>query len=113
MVDGRDLRDILRDVSGAVVLGIDGESLDSLDFGVPDSPTLLVAPIADALKTVSEDGFVTGSVDREDMWGVVGYHLDEETSHRLAEENVEISEIHRAVVDMGLIWRASPIDDLA
>ena len=106
------IRDLLREVSGAVAFGIDGESLDFLELGVPTTPTLLVAPIADALKTVS-DGLVTGSLDRGNMWRVVGYHLDEKTSHRLAERNIEMSQIHQEVVDMGLAWQASEIGDLA
>lgn len=113
MADDSGLRDLLSEASGAVVFGVDGENLDFLDLGVPSSPTLLVVPIADALKTLSEDGFVTGSLDRGDMWRVVGYHLDEKTSHRLAQEHIDISQIHQEVVHMGLAWQASPIDDLA
>lgn len=113
MAAGPGTRDLLSEASGSVVIGVDGESLDFLDLGVPTSPTLLVAPVTDALKTLSADGFVTGSLDRGDMWRVVGYHLDEETSHRLAARNIELERIHEEVVGMGLVWQASPMDDLA
>lgn len=113
MADDPGLRELLKEASGAAVFGVDGEGLDLPDLGVPSSPTLLVAPIADALKTLSEDGFVTGSLDRGDMWRVVGYHLDEKTSHRLAQENIDISQIHQEVVRLGLAWQVLSVDDLA
>ncbi len=112
MTAGSSIQDLLSETSGAAVFGIDGEDLGFLNLGVPASPTLLVAPITDALKTLSDDGFVTGSLDRGDMWRIVGYHLDEETSHRLASKDIEISQIHEAVLDMGLVWQARPFDDL-
>ena len=105
-------RDLLSEASGAVVFGVHGEYLDSLDLGVPAAPTLLVAPVTDALKTLSDDGFVTSSLDRGNMWEVVGYHLDEETSHRLAARDIEIGQIHREVIAMGLAWQARPVDDI-
>ena len=113
MTAGSSFRGRLREVSGAVAFGVNGEDFGFLDLGVPASPTLLVAPITDALKTLSDDGFVTGSLDRGDMWRVVGYHLDEDTSHRLAARGTGISQIHQEVLDMGLAWRAQPIDDFA
>jgi hypothetical protein len=113
MTAGSGIRDLLSEVSGAVALGVDGEQLDFPDLGVPASPTLLVTSVTDALKTVSDDGLVTGSLDRRDMWRVVGYHLDEKTSHRLAQGNIGIDRIHQGVVEMGLAWQALPIDDLA
>jgi hypothetical protein len=113
MADSSDIRGLLSETSGAVMLGIDGESLDFLELGVPAAPTLLVAPVTDALKTVSDDGIVTGSLDRDDMWRVVAYHLDEKTARQLAEREVGLERIHQEVVDMGLTWQALPIDDLA
>ena len=112
MVAESGIRGLLSKASGAVAFGVDGESLDFLDLGLPASPTLLVAPITDALKTLSDDGFVTGSLDRGDKWRVVGYHLDEKTSHRLAARNVAIDQIHQEVVDMGLAWQARVVSNL-
>lgn len=113
MVASSAIRDLLGRASGAVVFGVDGEDLGFLELGVPATPTLLVAPVTDALKTLSDDGFVRGSLDRADMWRVVGYHLDERTAHRLAEKDTELDRIHQDVLDMGLVWQASPVDHLA
>ena len=113
MVAGSAIRDLLSEVSGAVALGVDGENLAFLDLGVPSSPTLLVAPVTNALKTLSDEGFVTGSLDRGDMWEVVGYHLDETTSHLLAAREIEMEQIHQEVLEVGLTWQARPIDDIS
>ena len=113
MVVSSGIRDLLSEVSGAVAFGVDGEELDFLELDVPASPTLLVAPMTDALKSVSDDGFVTGSLDRGNMWEVVGYHLDEQTSQRLAARNIEIEQIYQEVVEIGLDWQARPINDIS
>lgn len=112
MADGSSIRDRLRDASGAVALGVDGHVIDRPGQPEPALPTLLVAPVTDALKSLSADGFVTGSLDREEAWRVVGYHLDETISHRLAERDIGIDRIHQEVMDMGLAWQARSIDDL-
>lgn len=113
MAAGPSIRDRLSGVSGALVLGVDGEFRDRPGLAGPSSPTLLVAPVTNALKTISADGFVTGSLNREQTWKVLAYHLDEATCHLLAKRDIQIRRIHQDVIDMGLTWQARRIDDIS
>lgn len=89
---------------------IEGEVVEATDTSALSSPTLLVAPVTDALKKISAKGLVEGHLDRDGAWMVVGYYLDDRTSHTLGSESVEVDQIHRRVRELVGEWAAHPAD---
>lgn len=87
-----------------------GDLVDEHDLSGLSSPTLLVVGVTDALKTITDENVVTGSLDRETTWRVVGYGLDVATSRRLAEVRPAVDDIHRVVSAIGATWRARVVD---
>ncbi len=99
--------------SGGLAFTPGGERVDDLDTSALVVPTLLVAPVSDALKEVSSDGLVFGHFDRDSVWRVVAYFLDDRTAHILGSEGVEIAQIHQRVIEVGPGWEARPIEDFS
>lgn len=72
--------------------------------------TLLVSPVTDALKTMSEDGLVVESLDRANVWSVVGYALNRVVLKKLDHVNMSPDQLYEAVVGLRLGWQ---VKDLA
>ena len=82
---------------------MDGEEIQ-VDIGASDAPTLLVASVTDALKTVSGDGFITGSVDRDSAWRILGFCVEPNTAAELGFDVGDADLIYERVVEHGSAW---------
>lgn len=91
---------------------IGGEPLDDVDTSTLNGPTLLVAPVSDALKEVSPEGIVVAHLDRATVWEVVAYYLDPPTCQRLASEKVGVERIHQFIIDEGPGWHSRPVEEV-
>lgn len=76
------------------------------------SPTLLVAPVTDALKAVSSSELVEGSIDRDSTWRVTGFALDASTLAALEVDRVDALDLYSAVTALGLRWDVLPAEDV-
>lgn len=97
--------------SRLVVLG-DGSFVDMdvpADFG---DNTLLVSPVTDALKRVSEHGLVEGSIERDLVVRVEGIVLDAETVEELEGEELELAALIETVLGMGRVLDTRPATGL-
>ena len=95
------LQELLGEDRDWIVVRPTGEPVDTEippDIG---PATLLVSTVTDALKTVSEDGFVDGSLDRESVWKVEAIALNRVVVSRLEGEEMSPLDLYRAV--MGLV----------
>lgn len=79
------------------------------DFG---PAVLLVAPVTDALKKVSPDGLVEGSVDRGSILQVEGIALDAATIAGLDEDELQMAPLICAVIENGVELDARPAASL-
>lgn len=107
-----DLHHRLRESRGGLVFTPHGELVDDVDTSTLTAPTLLVEPVNDALKRLSPDGLVLDHLDRDKVWRVVAYFLDDQTAHTLGTEAVDIAQIHQRVAEIGPGWHARPIADV-
>ena len=112
VTSGSVLHERLRNSRGGLVLTPGGEQVDDVDTSGLRGPTLLVAPVSDAVKMVSDEGIVVAHVDRATVWQVVAYYLDDTTCHMLASEEVDIERIHQFVVDEGPGWQSRPVEEV-
>lgn len=110
MGPGSKLHARMRESEGGLVVTVGGEVVEGADTSALSSPTLLVAPVTDALKKISVRGLVEGHLDRDDAWVVVGYYLDDRTSHILGSEGVRVDQIQRRVNKLVGKWAAHPAD---
>ena len=86
-----------------------GEALDVLvppDFG---PAILLVGPVTDALKTVTPEGLVDQSLDRDEIWAVEGYALTGVVVDRLESSLMTPRELYDAVSDLGFGWQVKTL----
>lgn len=85
-----------------------GEKGEPLGVAVPNTAgpaTLLVTPVTDALKTLSAEGLIDSSVDRDTTWVVVGFALNRVVIRALADEAMTNEELLEAVGEQGLTWQ--------
>lgn len=73
---------------------------------------LLVAPVTDALKTVSAEELVEASLDRDATWAVIGFALSRTVVDALEGESMSSEELYGAVREAGHDWEIHPADDL-
>lgn len=81
---------------------------ESVDMEIPPNigpATLLVSPVTDALKTVSADGFVDGSLDREAVWGIEAFVLNRVVIARLEGDEMSAHDLYGAVMGLRLGWQ--------
>lgn len=89
-----------------VVVDHSGQVLEiSLPKGLAPA-TLLVAPITEALKRVSEEGLVIESIDREQVWAAAAFALSPYVLRRLEGEFTTAQDLYQAVQKAGLVWQA-------
>jgi hypothetical protein len=69
-------------------------------------PTLMVGPVTDAMKLVSADR-VVGSVDKESLWGVVGFVLTRDIIVELGVAELTPAALVEAVTRLGHRWTVS------
>jgi hypothetical protein len=67
--------------------------------------TLLLAPVADALKLV-EGGLVVEGVDRDGLASVAGFALDEAIVLRLGPQPPVGEDLYLAVTSLGVVWES-------
>ena len=99
------LQELLGEHRDWIVVRPTGEPVDTEippDIG---PATLLVSTMTDALKTVSEDGFVDGSLDRESVWKVEAIALNRVVVSRLEGEEMSPLDLYRAVIGLRLGWQ--------
>ncbi len=103
------LQELLGEDQDWIVVRPTGEPVD---MEIPPNigpATLLVSTVTDALKTVSEDGFVDGSLDREAVWGVEAFALNRVVVRRLEGGEMSALDLYRAVIGLRLGWQVSPM----
>ena len=96
--------------------GIRCVAWDGRDLAKPgdiETPAVLVSDVTDALKIVSDDGFVTGSIDREATWKLVGFCIDSETSEKLGLEGLAPKSIHRRLAESRSGWSIHQLPPLS
>lgn len=99
------LQELLGEDRDWIVVRPTGESVD-MEIPPDIGPaTLLVATVTDALKTVSEDGFVEGSLDRESVWKVEAIALNRVVVQRLEGEEMSPLDLYRSVIRLRLGWQ--------
>lgn len=106
------LEELLGEDQDWVVIRPGGEPLEMTippDIG---PATLLVSPVTDALKTVS-DGRVVGSLDRDSLWAVEAFALNRVVISRLLGEEGEMSpyDLYEAVSSMAFAWQIAPMTE--
>ncbi len=69
---------------------------------------LLVAPVTDALKSVTE-GIVTGSIDRDGVLAVEGIGLSSAVVEGLSAVPKTFEETYRVVLRLGFTWETRPM----
>lgn len=90
------------------VFSADGEILAG---GVPDSfasATVLVADVTDALKSISLEGLVQGTIDRGSVARLEAFVLSAETLRMLEDDDLDPAGLIRAVSDLGVEWGVAP-----
>ncbi len=70
--------------------------------------TIVVSAPSDALKTVSDRGFIEGSVDRGEVWTAEAFVLNSEVVKRLEGEFLTPADVYEAVASLGYEWIVSP-----
>lgn len=99
------LQELLGEDRDWIVVRPTGESVD-MEIPPDIGPaTLLVVAVTDALKTVSEDGFVEGSVDRDSVWKVEAIALNRVVVERLEGEEMSPLDLYRSVIRLRLGWQ--------
>ncbi len=71
------------------------------------SATLFVSTPSDALKVVSDEGFVASSVDRDQVWSVEVIVLSEKITGGLAGDFSTVDDLYEAVEELGVSWTVS------
>ena len=109
MVSFGRLVELAEERDGWVVVDPWGQVVDlSLPKGMAPA-TLLVAPVTEALKRVSEEGMVIGAIDRDQVWEVAAFALSHHALRRLDGEFTSAHHLYRAVNEAGLVWQARPL----
>jgi hypothetical protein len=91
-----------------LVVDFEGGPLGELPQPGWGPATLLLAPVADALKKVDQ-GLVLGGVDRDQLALVAGFAVDPETAARLGPRPPVGEALYRAVTALGVVWQATEI----
>jgi len=87
----------------------------SMDMSIPRDlgpATLLVAPVTDALKTTSCDGFVDRSLNRDDIWAVKGFVLNRVVVDRLEPIAMDPRQLYEAVSDLRMGWQVKALAEM-
>lgn len=87
-----------------VIVGPRGEATDQI---VPEDPapaTLVVAPVSDALKHLTEDDLIDRPLDRESMWEVQALVFGRALASRLAESEQVSQSLFEAAGALGVEW---------
>ena len=104
MIAVSDLRDRLEDEDGWLIFGADGSRMD---MAVPDDmgpAALLVTTVTDAAKTLTSDGQIDRSLDRESIWAVEGFALTGAVVRSLPKLDLTPEGLLEAVVELGMEW---------
>jgi len=103
------LQDLAGDDQDWIVVRPTGEPVE-MEIPPDVGPaTLLVSPVTDALKTVSEDGSVDGSLDREAVWEVEAFALNRVVVRRLEGDEISALDLYQAVIGLRLGWMIAPM----
>ena len=86
---------------------------EPVDMEVPPNlgpATMLVSSMTDALKTVSKDGFVDGSIDRDSVWIVEAFALSRAVVQLLEGEEMSARDLHGSVMGLQFGWQVRKLD---
>lgn len=101
------LQELLGEDQDWIVVRPTGEPVD-MEIPADIGPaTLLVSPMTDALKSLSEDGFVDGSLDREAIWGVEAFALNRVVVRRLEGDEMSARDLYEAVIGLHFGWQTA------
>jgi hypothetical protein len=88
----------------ALIVDVDGHPIEDPSLAAESPvPGLLVGPVTEAVK-VSDDGVVVHHVDRDTLWAVEGFVLDEAVLDGLGEFVGSASDLLQAVTAAGFTW---------
>jgi hypothetical protein len=90
-----------------VAFDVEGRSLPIQPTEGHGPAVMLVSEVTEAVKEVSGDR-VTGAVDRDDLYRVVGFELDRRVIDQLAPEDLTAEQLIVAVEAMGHVWEPIP-----
>jgi hypothetical protein len=71
-------------------------------------PGLVVRVVTEAVKRVEGDRLV-GDLDRDGLWAVLGFILDEDVVSSLGDRDYTTAELIRAVESAGYRWQPTPL----
>ena len=86
------------------MFGADGSRIDTEVFNDSGRAALLVTTVTDAVRTVTPDGLVAGSLDRESLWAVEGFALTAAVVRALPELEFTPEGLLEAVANLGTEW---------
>lgn len=72
---------------------------------------LLVVPVTDALKQITDEGMIVSSIERDSVVEVVGFSLASEVLAVLPDEVSDGAGLLQAVENVGFEWLISPTSD--
>ena len=87
----------------------------ALEVPVPPdigAAALLVDPVTDALKTITPQGLVDQSLNRDEIWAVKGFALNLAVVDRLESSEMTSRELYDAVVDLRLSWQVKTMAEI-
>ncbi len=108
MISLEKVREALEAGASLVALDEAGE-LQPVPDGAEGPAMALVRPVSDALKSVTGEGLIAGSIDRDDVWAVELLVLSEAVVGALSGELDSIQEVYLEVESAGFDWRLSPM----
>lgn len=109
MLTASRLFDLLRPDQELLAFTASGERVAIPSDASLGPATLLVSVASDALKKVSDRGFVDGSVDRDDVWTADAFVLQREVLELLEGDFPTPLDIYEAVASLGYEWNVSPM----
>ena len=106
MIDSRKLRRRVAD-GRVVAVDSDGRDLDRIPHGL-GAPTLLVAPVSEAVKRVEHERLVE-DLDRSALWQVRGIVVDCAVVESMPDGSFTMGELIEQVRDAGHVWVTTPL----
>lgn len=77
---------------------------------LPEAPAVLVAKrVTDAVKS-ADRGFITGGLDRDELWAVEGFALSGEVVEALGADEIDPADLVERVGELGYDWLVFEVD---
>jgi hypothetical protein len=105
VISSRELRRMASERGGLLLADVDGHPIGDGAVATGASvPGLLVGPVTDAVK-VMDDGAIVHHMDRDTLWAVEGFLLDDAVLEGLGDFVGSSSELIEAVAAAGHEWK--------